>query len=75
MMPLAILTSIPELMNLTEGMGSKWRTFGLHLGISNSRLEEIQLHCSDDSEQCREEVLKVGVGRRLSGKYGEEVIR
>ena len=64
----AILTSITDLMNLTEGVGPRWKTFGLHLGIANSRLEEIQLHTSDDSEQCREEVLKVGAVRSLVGE-------
>ncbi|KAL5493114.1 hypothetical protein EMCRGX_G014241 [Ephydatia muelleri] len=54
----AVLTSIPDLMALTEEVGSRWRTLGQYLSIANSQLEEIQLHCDDDIKHCREEVLK-----------------
>ena len=64
-MPLAILTSIPDLMTLTEEVGSKWRNLGQHLGIPNSRLEEIQFYCNQDIKHCREQVLKVSLGRRV----------
>ena len=63
-MPLAVLTSIPDLMALTEEVGSRWRNLGQYLSLANSQLEEIQLHCDDDIKHCREEVLKVSLGMR-----------